>query len=78
MTLSTHCKKASDVALSVVREWWRPISCIGIAGSLLVNGIYIPIITGQAVDLLSLSALVTAVTAAFAVREWGKLKGTAD
>lgn len=70
--------KASNGLLNAIRAWWRPITCVGIAGSVIVHGIYIPIVTGQAVNMAELAALITAATAAFAVREWGKIKGTAE
>jgi hypothetical protein len=74
----TILSKLSDGVLNLIRKWWRPATCVGIAGSVIVHGIYIPIITSQAVDMASLAALITAATAAFAVREWGKSKGTAE
>jgi CHASE2 domain-containing sensor protein len=59
-------------------KWWRPLACLAIALTVAVNGVYIPLITRASVDLMGLSALVTAVVAAFAVREWGKIKGSAE
>lgn len=65
--------------LKVIRTWWRPASCVFIAGTLLVHGIIVPIYNmlyqGEATDLTGLSLLVTSIAAAFAVREWGKAKG---
>lgn len=65
----------NETLLSLIRTWWRPVSCIGIAGTVLVNGIILPLSTKAQPDLTGLAALVTAVAAAFAVREWGKIKG---
>ena len=70
--------RAQEAALCLVRKWWRPVTCIGIAGSVVTNGIVIPLMKRDAVDLAGLAALITAATAAFAVREWGKFKGTAE
>lgn len=67
-----------DKLLRNIRKWWRPISCIGIAATLFVNGIILPIMTKTIPELTGLAALVTAVAAAFAVREWGKVKGITD
>lgn len=76
--MANFLTKVSNGLLNAIRSWWRPITCVGIAGSVIVHGIYIPIVTGQAVNMAELAALITAATAAFAVREWGKVKGTAE
>jgi len=74
---------AERVALRVTRRWWRPVSCIWIAGTIATHGVILPLLvfasTGQlGTDLTGLSLLVTATAAAFAVREFGKIKGTTD
>jgi hypothetical protein len=69
---------AQEVALCFVRKWWRPATCAGIAGTLIVNGVVIPLYKWEVPDMTALAAFVTAATAAFAVREWGKVKGTAE
>lgn len=48
-----------------------------------VSGVFLPLArwwqTGNTdTDLMGLSALVTATAGAFAVREWGKIRGHAD
>jgi hypothetical protein len=70
--------KMMVVALCLIRKWWRPITCVGIAGSVVVHGVVLPLMTRQSPDLTGLAALITAASAAFAVREWGKHKGTAE
>lgn len=70
-------------ALALIRRWWRPITCIWIAGTMAVHGVLLPAFMFFAygempTDLTGLSLLVTATAAAFAVREFGKVKGTAD
>jgi hypothetical protein len=67
--------RAQEIALCVIRKWWRPLTCVGIAGSMIVHGIALPLMTRSHPDLIGLAALVTACAAAFAVREWGKYKG---
>lgn len=67
--------RVQEVALCVVRKWWRPITAIGIAGSMIVHGIVLPLILMEPPDLMGLAALVTAAAGAFAVREWGKAQG---
>jgi len=66
--------------LAVIRRWWRPVTCIWLAGTMGVHGVILPMYMlfrhGQMpTDLTGLSLLVTAIAAAFAVREWGKIKG---
>ncbi len=67
--------RAQGLALALIRKWWRPLTCLGIAGSMMVHGVVLPLITRTSPDLTGLAALVTACAAAFAVREWGKIKG---
>jgi hypothetical protein len=68
--------RTQQVALCLVQKWWRPVTCIGIAGSVITNGVYIPLHKGEAVDMTGLAALIVAATGAFAVREVGKKWGT--
>jgi hypothetical protein len=70
-------------ALCAMRRWWRPVTCVWIAGTMGVHGVVLPAFMffryGQMpTDLTGLSLLVTATAGAFAVREWGKIKGTVD
>lgn len=78
MTILQKINKIMDIVLCLIRKWWRPITCIGIAGSVMVHGIILPLMIKQSPDLIGLAALITAASAAFAVREWGKIKGTAE
>jgi hypothetical protein len=71
-------QRVQEVALCLVRKWWRPITCIGIAGGAIVNLIIVPLKQSEPIDLAQAAAFVTACAGAFAVREWGKAKGTAD
>ena len=67
-----------DVLLCVVRKWWRPVTCIGIAGGAVVNLVIVPLSQKQPIDLGQAAAFVTACAATFAVREVGKKWGTTD
>ena len=67
-----------EVFLCLVRKWWRPVTCIGIAGGALVNLVIIPLAKWEVPNMAEAAAYVTAATAAFAVREWGKIKGSAN
>lgn len=60
--------------LGIIRRWWRPVTCVWIAGTIAIHGVILPLI-GTTTDLTGLSLLVTATAGAFAVREWGKVQG---
>lgn len=84
MSLKDRLLTFEKTALCVIRKWWRPVTCIWIAGTMAVHGViapaYVLIATGSlpSTDLTGLSLLVTAIAGAFAVREWGKTKGIGD
>lgn len=59
----------------IIRVWWRPVSCVGIAGGVIVNAIYLPLTSGLPLEPMGFAAIITACSTAFAVREWGKIKG---
>lgn len=71
MTFSDVEKKARDL----VRVWWRPITCIGIAGGVIVNAIALPLINSEPISLTDLAATIASCATIFAVREWGKING---
>jgi hypothetical protein len=70
--------RAEQIALRLVRTWWRPVTCIGIAGGTLANLVVIPLVTWAVPNLAEGAAWITACAAAFAIREVGKKWGTAD
>ena len=83
MSIKDRILAAEKVALCIIRKWWRPVTCVWIAATMAVHGVVVPLYMlfkhGQApTDLAALAALVTAIAAAFAVREWGKIKGSGD
>ncbi len=69
----------ADVMFGKVREairvWWRPLTCVGIAASVAVNGVVLPLMNNEPVELMGWAAVITACATAFGVREWGKIKG---
>lgn len=71
MTFSDIEKKAREL----VRVWWRPITCIGIAGGVIVNAIALPLINSEPISLTDLAATIASCATIFAVREWGKING---
>jgi len=84
MTLKERLLAGEKVALCVIRKWWRPVTCVWIAGTMAVHGVIVPLYRlfkhdeMPSTDLTGLSLLVTAIAGAFAVREWGKIKGVSD
>lgn len=81
MSIKQRLLAIEAVALCIIRKWWRPVTCIWIAGTMAVHGVVIPLYMllrhdqMPTTDLTGLSLLVTAIAGAFAVREWGKIKG---
>ncbi|MCA6258672.1 MAG: hypothetical protein IM650_11330 [Phenylobacterium sp.] len=65
-----------NAALCFVRKWWRPMVQIGIGGSLLVNGVVVPLLTKTYPDLTGLAACIVAAAPFAAIRAWEKAKGT--
>ena len=63
-------------ALCAVRKWWRPLVQLGIGGSLIVNGVAVPLITRSYPDLTGLAACIVAAAPFAAIRAWEKAKGT--
>lgn len=72
MTLKAKVLRVEQVALGLVRKWWRPVTCVGIAGGAIVNLIIIPIATWQVPSMAEAAAYVAAATAAFGVRAFEK------
>ena len=69
--------KAQDALLCLVSKWWRPVTCIGIAGGALVNLVIIPLVNWEVPDMTAAAAYVAAATAAFGIRAWEKRVGVA-
>jgi hypothetical protein len=66
-----------NAALCAVRKWWRPLVQLGIGGSLIVNGVAVPLMTRTYPDLTGLAACIVAAAPFAAIRAWEKAKGTA-
>ncbi len=77
MSVVRKLERAQEVVLYLVSKWWRPVTCIGIAGGAVVNLVIIPLWTWQVPDMTSAAAYVAASTAAFSVRAWEKRVGVA-
>jgi len=69
--------KWQEAALCLVSKWWRPVTCVGIAGGAIVNLILIPLVNWEVPDLTAAAAYIAAATAAFGVRAWEKRAGVA-
>lgn len=68
-------KKVLNGTKTFIQKWWRPLTQLGLVGTIWVQGVILPIMTKTFPDLMGLSALVTAIVAAFAVRTYEKAKG---
>ena len=77
-TFKARVLRWQEIALCVVRKWWRPVTCTGIAGGTIVNLVILPLKTGTIPNMAEGAAWITACAAAFAVREVGKKWNTAD
>jgi hypothetical protein len=67
--------RASELLLELVRRWWRPLVCLGIGGSLIVNGIAVPLITRSFPDLTGLAAVIAAASPFAWFRTYEKTRG---
>lgn len=80
MSVRDRLLSFEKTALCIIRKWWRPFTCVWIACTMAVHGVVLPLLvyakSGEMpTDLSGLSLLVTSIAAAFAVREYGKVKG---
>jgi hypothetical protein len=78
VSLKHRLMRVQDVALCICRKWWRPLTCLGLLASAWVNLVVIPWLQRKPIEFDKAALFVTALVAAFAVREWGKAKGSAD
>jgi hypothetical protein len=76
-TLKARLLHWQEIALCLVRKWWRPIVCVSMGGSLLVNGIILPLWTKTYPDLLGLAAVCGALTPFAWLRTKEKVEGVA-
>ena len=76
--MKRHALRLEEIALNRIRQWWRPVTCVGIAAGTVINLCVIPLKTWTLPNLLEAAAWITACAGAFAVREVGKRWGTAD
>jgi hypothetical protein len=61
--------------LKRIRVWWRPATCVGIAGGVIINAVVLPLMKSEPMDLTGFAAVIASCATIFAVREWGKIKG---
>lgn len=78
MSLTRRLMAIQEVALCLVRKWWRPAICVGIGGSVVVNGVVVPLITHQSPDLTGLAAVIAAASPFAIARSYEKVRGVAD
>jgi hypothetical protein len=77
MSIKIRFMEIQDMALCLVSKWWRPVSCIGIAGGAVINLVIIPLRTWTPINMVEAAAYVAATTAAFGIRSWEKRHGIA-
>jgi len=77
MSFKDRFMAVQEAALCLVSKWWRPVTCIGIAGGALINLVVIPLWTWTPIDLTAAAAYIAAATAAFSIRTWEKKIGVA-
>lgn len=75
MSLKLRVLRVQETLLCLCRKWWRPLTCLGLLASVWVNLVIIPWRKGEEIDFAKGAAFVTAIVAAFAVRECGKIMG---
>lgn len=65
--------------ICALRQAWRPVTCLSVAGVIAANGIYLPIVTQKAADFAGIALLLSSL-APFAIgRSVELIKGrTAD
>jgi hypothetical protein len=81
MTLGASITKAAHtvnrVALGLARQWWRPLGAASVVGSLIVNGMVVPLLHHQPLDLSGFALVITAFAGLYGVRSYEKVKGVA-
>jgi hypothetical protein len=75
MTILSKIIAAQEMALCLVRKWWRPAGCVTLVVTLLINGVVIPMRSGTVADMTQMAAYAAALTAAFGVRAFEKMNG---
>lgn len=78
MKLKDRILRAEQIALRLVRTWWRPVTCIGIAAGTIINLVVIPLLTMKVPSLSEGALWIGACTAAFGVRAFEKVQGAAE
>ena len=77
MNIKETFLRVQEAALCLVSKWWRPVTCIGIAGGAVINLVVIPLYTWTPINLVDAAAYIAAATAAFGIRTWEKKLGLA-
>lgn len=68
----------NEIALCLARKWWRPIVCLSIGASIVVNGVILPLITNTFPDLPGLAAMIVAASPFAWFRSNEKINGVAE
>lgn len=78
MTIKQRVLRVQNMALCLIRKWWRPVMLAGVGAATWVNLVLIPIVKWEVPDLTAAAAWIAACGALSWVREWGKVKGSDD
>lgn len=70
--------RAQEVGLCLFRKWWRPASCVAAVGTIAVNGIYLPLKAGTAIEMTGVAAMLASLAPFVAARSWEKTQGVND
>lgn len=70
--------RCQEAALCLSRKWWRPFMLWSIGVGALVNLVVLPLKKGEQIEFEKAAAFVAACGALSWVREWGKVKGSAE
>lgn len=62
-------------ARELIRVWWRPMTCVGIAAGVILNAVILPAVSGEPINMTDFAATIAACATVFGVREWGKING---
>lgn len=78
MTLKQRIVRIVDSGICLTRKIWRPLTCLGLLASVWVNLVVLPWRAGKPIEFAPAAAFVSAIVAAFGVREIGKIMGSAE
>lgn len=61
--------------IGTLRQAWRPVTCLAVAGVIAANGIYLPVVTQKAADFAGIALLLGALAPFGIARSLEVIKG---